>query len=99
MQNIELIQEKAEIVGKLRSLIDKAEDARRDLTDDEEREYKSLDKRLDQVVRLLERSEKLDKFEDERKKVVNPFPGFGTGQRSLDNGGFSGLGEFLHSIA
>lgn len=100
MVNIELRREKAELIQKMRAILDRAEAHKRGLNADESKDYNDADRRVTEISEVIERSEKLGRFEAEGERILNPFPtSLQNGKaQSRDSGGFSGLGELLHSV-
>lgn len=103
MNYTELRQERSELIEKMKKLLDFAESHKRDLTADENRDYQSMDKRIDEINRLIERSGKIDRIEAENRQVLNPMSRYQiSGKLPLDTeearGGFSCLGEYFWAL-
>ncbi|OPY76216.1 MAG: Phage capsid family protein [Syntrophorhabdus sp. PtaU1.Bin050] len=108
-KEMELRQDKADALKRMRNLLDQAEDAGRPLSASEQREYERLDANVTEFNAQLEgfsadvrRRADLAKQMDGLDKIVNPFPngarGFGNGGEP-DSLGFRNLGEFFYSLA
>ncbi len=104
---VELRSDKADLVAKMKVLIDTADTEERDLTDDETVEFNSLDKSLDDCnegIAKLEiaeaRREKIAVEERLAKVVTNPAhtPDTVIATHS-DKPDFRNMAEFLHTIA
>ncbi len=98
---IELRQLKAEAIKKLREMLDKADAEKRDLTDEETKEYGTIDTSLADFDRKIEREEKLEHLEEETKTVTRKMyhpkaPAFIRGVD--DDTEFRSFGEFVHSV-
>lgn len=76
-------------VEKARAIVDKAKDEERDLTDDEEAEFKSLEAEIEKRSKEIDREERLQALEAE-KDNYEPAP--------ENDGEFKSLGEFLYSV-
>ncbi len=99
----EFLQEKAEIIDRMKALVDKAEDEKRSMNKAEDAEYRACDKRLDELLSLIERKGRIDIFEGEQKRTFNLMERFAIGgKRTVDSeeakGGFSCLGEIFWAM-
>ncbi|OPY75185.1 MAG: Phage capsid family protein [Syntrophorhabdus sp. PtaU1.Bin153] len=108
-REMELRQDKASALKRMKDILDNAENSGRKLTPAEEKEYERLDKRVDEFneeIRGFEqntqRRANLSRQMTDLDKIVNPLPngvrGFGNGGEP-DSLGFRNLGEFFYSLA
>ncbi|OPY71295.1 MAG: Phage capsid family protein [Syntrophorhabdus sp. PtaU1.Bin050] len=106
-KEMEIRQDRADALKRMRNLLDQAEDAGRPLSASEQREYERLDANVTEFnVQLqgfsedVRRRADLAKQMDGLDRVINPFPnGARDSFASEDDGGFRNIGEFLRSIA
>jgi len=97
----ELRYELGDTLKQMRGLLDHAESQKRSMTDAENKEYKHLDMKVDEIKENIKKKERIEEIEAAGKRIVNPYPGEilgNRGQRNLDDGGFQGLGEFCHAV-
>lgn len=94
----ELLQNRAEAITSMKRILDVCDNAHRSLTVAEDKEYKSLDEKVDQINEQLAKRSKIEGF-DPTAHIVNPFL---TSLQSVtgkgETGGFRNLGELCHSI-
>lgn len=93
----ELRQKLNDAVEKMEGILAKADEEKRDLTEDEEKEYNALDGSLDKIKADIAKREKLDAEKAELakpKKVVR----MAATHKAEDPREFKSLGEFIHSV-
>lgn len=93
----ELRQKLTDAVEKMETILAKADEEKRDLTEDEEKEYNTLDGSLDKIKADIAKREKLDAEKAELakpKKVVR----MAATHKAEDPREFKNLGEFIHSV-
>jgi len=97
----ELRQERTEAAKRMAEILDKAEDEKRSMSDDEKAEYDKLNTRLDQIKDYLERKAVVGEIEERGKEVVEKIEKVNIGGRhSYDKEKeFKNIGEFLYVIA
>ncbi|OPY72234.1 MAG: Phage capsid family protein [Syntrophorhabdus sp. PtaU1.Bin050] len=106
-KEMELRQDKADTLKRMKTLLDTAEDGGRSLTTAEKKEYERLDSRVTELNAQLQgfsedtqRRANLSRQMTDLEKVVNPLPsGARDSFASEDDGGFRNIGEFFRSIA
>lgn len=96
----ELLQKRSDTLTRMRAILDLAEDEKRDMTEDEGKEYKTLDASIDKQNEAIEREKKLMDMESRKSEVVNPMPFIVKkfGDKDPDKE-FSNIGEYFWSIA
>ena len=98
----ELLQKRSDTLTRMRAILDLAEDEKRDMTEDEGKEYKTLDESIDKQNAAIEREKKLMEMETRKIEVVNPLPNFEV--RKFGDGPdpdkeFRNMGEFAWAVA
>ena len=98
---MELRQDRNEKIQRMREILDKCDDAKRQMNTQESQEYRKLDKEVDGLTERIEAEDRTSGLEQAGQKIVNPFRGIGmgTGGRSENEarGGFEPA-EMLCSI-
>lgn len=105
----ELLKEKREVIDKMRAMINKAKDEKRDFTEDEDKEYNELKDQRDSLSKKIEREKDLA---DEEKRMsqsvsdpVKPEPDDGesreieVGEDREAKAPFESLGHFMQAVA
>jgi len=93
----ELRQERSGIFAKMEALLKKASDEKRDFTEDEEKEYVTMEKGLDGLDQKIEEVDKREKRE--KKLLEEKLKNKSQPQiQSLEPDGFRNIGEFFHAI-
>ena len=99
---MELRQDRAEKINRMREILDKCDDEKRQMNTQESQEYRKLDKEVDGLNERIQAEDRLAGLESNQSQIVNPFRGIGigTGGRSENEtrGGFENLAEMLCSI-
>jgi len=95
MKLIELKQERAEAIKKMRGMLDKAEVEKKDLTDEETRDYETLEKSLDDFNTKIAREEKLENLEEENKQVTRKMyhPAASAATRGIETASVNGASK------
>jgi HK97 family phage major capsid protein len=98
MNRLEQLRAKyAEIIEKMRGILAKADEEKRDLTDEETRAYEQFEAETEKVKKDVAREERLSVAELElRRRVDDPLRPPVT--RATPDRDFRDMGEFLHSI-
>lgn len=98
---IELRQKKTEAIDKMRAILDRADDEKRDRTPDEVVEYKALDDLVEKLTENIKAEERLVQLEDEKRKIVNPLPNFAVSKKQTHDPDkeFKNIGEMMDCIA
>jgi len=97
----ELRQERTETAKKMAVMLDKAEDEKRSLTDEEKVEYDKMNERLDQIKEFLERKEKVNTTIGESDKIIEPIHRINIDKKmEVDpEKEFCNIGEYFYTIA
>lgn len=98
MNKLEQLRAKyAEIIEKMRGILNKADEEKRDLTDEETRAYEQFEAESEKVKAAVAREERLSSVELElRRRVDDPLRPPVT--RSQPETEFRSFGEFLHAV-
>jgi HK97 family phage major capsid protein len=97
----ELLQKRSDTLTRMRAILDLVEDEKREMTEDEDKEYKTLDGSIDKQNEAIEREKKLMEMETRKAEVVNPLPNFVVkkhGDKDPEKE-FSNVGEYFWAIA
>lgn len=108
----ELLEKRAELIGRQRKLIDVAKIENRTLNNEEAQEFdgieeqiKSLDSQIEAIQKQAERERIIAEREKDLDKPANKFyrpdfvPGdYSQNNKKKDDGGFESLGEFIHCV-
>jgi HK97 family phage major capsid protein len=98
----EILQSRKLTLDKMKSIIERAEDLKRDLLKDEEIEYRACDKEIDRLNSMLEKKQRVEGYQlNLTGGVVNPLAAYlqsGIQPESRDTGGFTNLAEMLWAI-
>ncbi len=96
----ELLQSRAEKHARMKQLLETAETEKRDLTAEEDAEFRTLEGEYDALSRDIERYQRVQAQDDAQAQIINParraniiVPG-----RSQDESEFKSFGEFLYSV-
>lgn len=98
----ELRNKMADVLKRMRELLDGAEAEKRDMTEDEDKEYKTLDASIDKIKDDIKKVERLAEIEAESKRIVNPLPNFEVrkfGDEPDPDKEFKNVGEFVWAVA
>jgi len=69
---VELQQQRLDSIEKMRAILDKADAEKRDVTPEEETEYTTLDKTIEEFNAKIKREERVDKLEADAQTIRNP---------------------------
>lgn len=99
----DIFADRQEVLDKMTRRLEACEKKKRDMTEDERKEYETWDKEVDRFNVLIRGYQKVDNYAIGKDVVVNPINQFlvgnGSGhQESRDTGGFENLAELLYTI-
>jgi HK97 family phage major capsid protein len=98
----EILQSRKQTLDKMKAIIEKAEDLKRDLLKDEETEYRACDKEIDRLNSMLEKKQRVEGYQlNLAGGVVNPLAAYLQGNsqsESRDTGGFSNIAELMWAV-
>jgi HK97 family phage major capsid protein len=90
----ELLQKRSDTLTRMRAILDLVEDEKRDMTEDESKEYKTLDASIDKLNEVIEREKKLIDMESRKVEVINPFIVKKHGDKDPEKE-FTNIGEYF----
>lgn len=108
MNKIQKLQKmRADAIAQMRTLVSKAEEEKRNLSDEEEKIYTDLSNSIPQLDNTIKREQDLIALEGSVDKVRNDFTldgqsdgqGNSGEQKDLEKNGFRNLGEFFYTVA
>lgn len=101
MKVAELRTKMSDTTNKMRGILDKADAEKRNLSDDETKEYQTLENSIGELRAAIEREEKLEALESEMRQVVRKLEGPAViiDGKSNDDKSFRNIGEFVYTIA
>jgi HK97 family phage major capsid protein len=96
----ELLQKRSDTLTRMRAILDLVEDEKREMTEDESKEYNTLDASVDKQNEAIEREKKLMDMETRKEEVVNPLPFIVKKHGDKDpEKEFKNIGEYFWAIA
>uniref|UniRef100_A0A6M3J7R2 Putative capsid protein n=1 Tax=viral metagenome TaxID=1070528 RepID=A0A6M3J7R2_9ZZZZ len=97
---IEIRQQKADAIKRMRDILDLSETEKRDINEAETAEYTKLEKSLDDFDAKIQREEKLEAREEESREVINPIykPKAPPSKKAENDEEFRNLQDFIGAI-